>query len=104
MLIDSTVSVGASSRPQLTAAATCHTDTVSAKLGQRVHTARAVTMIAATASPTSDPAGCGITGAGSSAAASAVNPTRTGPARASNRRSQPRTVDAARPTNSATRR
>lgn len=61
-------------------------------------------MIAATASPTADPAGSGITGATASAAASAVNPSRSGPARASNRRNQPRTVAAGRSTSRATRR
>lgn len=103
MLINSTVSFGANSPPDLTAATSCHTDTAR-KWGHRAQTARAVNTIAATASPTSPPAGSGMTGAGSSAQASAVNPTRTGPARASNRRNQPRTVDAARPTIPAMRR
>lgn len=103
MLIDSTVSFGASNPPEVTAATSCHADTVS-KSGHRAQAARAVSTIAATASPTAHPAGSGITAAGSNAQASAVNDARTGPARASNRRSQPRTVDAGRPTIAAMRR
>lgn len=104
MLVHSTPSVGASSRPEVIAAATCQTDTVEAKPGQRDHTARAAVKIAATASPSGDPAGSGITGTDPTATAKVVNPSRTGPARASNRRNQPRTVAAGRSTSPATRR
>lgn len=104
MLIDSNVSVGASSRPEVTALATCHTDTVSTRSGQRVHTARAVATIAVTASASADPAGSGTRGSTSSEQASVVNALRSGPARASNRRSHPRTVEAGRSINTATRR
>jgi transposase len=59
---------------------------------------------AATASATSDPAGAGSNGSASSVHSSAVNASRSGPARVRKRRSQPRTVDAERPNRSATRR
>ena len=104
MLIDSILSVGASNRPEVTADATCHADTLNSDRGHRDRIAHTAVMIAATASPTSDPVGSGITGTGSTATTKAVNPSRNGPARASNRRSQPRTVDAARSTSAATRR
>lgn len=104
MLIDSSVSVGASSRPEVTALATCHTDTVSTRSGQRAHTAHAVATIAVTASAKADPAGSATRGSGSNEHASVVNAARSGPARASNRRSHPRTVEAGRPINTAIRR
>lgn len=104
MLIHSMVHPGASSRPEVTAQTSRHADTLHSDRDHRDHIAWTAARIAATASPRADPAGSGITGAGWTATASAVNPSRSGPARASNRRNQPRTVPAGRSTNSATRR
>lgn len=104
VLINSTVDPGASNRPEVTAAANRHTDTVNTERPHRDHPARAVATIAATASATTDPAGSGNLGSGSSAHANLVNAARNGPARAWNRRTQPRTVDAGRPSQTAMRR
>ena len=71
----------------MTAHATCQADTLDTNAGQRDHSARAAARTAVV-SPT----------------ASAVNPTRSGPARASKWRNQARTVAAGRLSNRAMRR
>jgi len=90
---------GASSSPQVTAAASCHRATVPTPGTARAAAAAAAT--AATASPSGDPAGAGSGGSVTRPAASAVNTDRTCSARAVNARSQTRTVEAGRPSRSA---
>ena len=117
MLTNSTVDRDVSSRPDVTAAATSHGDTVNTSMsvpmgipvstsgtGHRRVTAPAAATIAATASATADPAGAGNTGSASTAHNNAVNASRNGPARIRNRRSQPRTVASDRPNHAAIRR
>lgn len=104
MLINSTVDSGANKAPELTAAANNHGDIVNTTRPHRTTAAAAAATIAATASATTEPAGAGNLGSGSRSQASAVNADRSGPARAANRRIQPRTVDADRPNATATRR
>jgi hypothetical protein len=104
VLINSTVDSGANKAPELTAAANNHGDIVNTTRPHRTTAAAAAATIAATASATTEPAGAGNLGSGSRSQASAVNADRSGPARAENRRIQPRTVDADRPNATATRR
>lgn len=102
MLIDIGGQPGAIRQPDDTAAATSHGDTSGIK--NRPAAASAAAQIATIASPHALPAGSGITGSGSSARNHAVNTTRTASIRPANRRSQPRTVSAGRPTSPAIRR
>lgn len=113
MLAESTVDTDVKSRPDVTAEATSHSDTVNTSVGgpeeaggtlHRRVTAPAAARIAATASATTDPAGAGNTGSASTAHNNAVNASRNGPARIRNRRSQPRTVASDRPNQQAIRR
>lgn len=104
MLINFAAMPGASNRPDVTATASCHGDTVNTDRPHRATTARATATIAATASASSEPAGSGTPGSGSTAQASAMNAERSGPAREQNRRSQPRTVAAGHPNRTAIRR
>jgi hypothetical protein len=85
----------------VTATASSHGDNPNTRPGQRRPTAPAAATIAATASTTTDPAGSSTGGSGSSSHSSVVNAARSGPARAANRRSQPRTVAAGRPSPAA---
>jgi hypothetical protein len=91
---------GANNLPPEAADAASHGDTAPST-GHRAATAPAAPTIAATASPTSDLAGAGITGSGPHSANSTVNTTRTASARSANRRSQPRTVSCGRPSQPA---
>lgn len=104
MLINFTVVVGASNQPKLTADASCHGDTVNPTAPNRRTAAPVAATIAATASANSLPPGTGNTGSASNAHTNAVNADRNGPARAANRRNQPRTVAAGRPNRCAIRR
>ena len=90
---------GASSSPDVTAAASCHRATVPTPGTMAAAAAAAAT--AATASAAGDPAGPGSGGSVTSAAASAVNTDRTRSARRVKARSQPRTVEAGRPSRPA---
>jgi hypothetical protein len=67
-------------------------------------TAAARAPTAATASANTPPAGCGITGSGSTATSQIVKTARTASARSAKQRSQPRTVSAGRATPAAIRR
>jgi len=91
---------GAISRPPLAADAAAHTGTVPSS-GQRWVTAAAAPATADTAAATGPAAPAGITGSGLVRASSTVKNARTSPARAANRRSHPRTVDAGRPSTTA---
>ena len=105
MLIDTGGHPGASNRPPDTDTTTSHGAT--APSPNRVATAPAaavIAVIAVIASAQTDPAGSGITGSGSSAANHPVNTARTASARPANRRNQPRTVAAGRPSPTAIRR
>src|SRR5208283_5657229 len=93
---------GASSSPHVTAAASCHRATAPTPGIRAAATAAAAT--AATASATAVPAGAGSGGSVTRLAASAVNTCRTCSARAENARSQPRTVEAGRPSRPTTAR
>jgi len=84
---------GASSSPPLAADAATHTGTPPSS-GHRAVTAPAT---AATAAATGLASPADITGSGLVRASSTVKNTRTSSARPANRRSHPRTVDAARP-------
>ena len=86
---------GASSRPPLAADAAAHTGTMPTR-GQRCATAAAAPAIADTAAATGPHAAAGITGSGLVRTSSTVKNARTASARAANRRSHPRTVDAGR--------
>lgn len=94
---------GANNRPCETADAASHGDTAPTN-GHRAATATAAPTTAATASANSSPDAAGTTGSGPVATNSPVNSTRTATARPANRRSQPRTVSAGRPTPTAIRR
>ncbi len=104
MLINSTIRPGANNRPAVTAAATHHGDNMSTLRPHRPTTAAAAATIAATASANSEPVGSGTRGAGARSPSNAVKADRNGPARELNRRNQPRTVEAGRPSRSAIRR
>ena len=91
---------GAISSPPLAADAAVHTGTVPSS-GQRCATATAAPAIADTAAATGPAAAAGITGSGLVRASSTVKNARTSSARAANRRSHPRTVDAGRPSTAA---
>ena len=90
---------GASSSPDVTAAASCHRATVPTPGTMAAAAAAAAT--AATASAAGDPAGAGSGGSVTRLAASAVNTDRTRSARRVKARSQPRTVEAGRPSRPA---
>ena len=91
---------GAISSPPLAADAAVHTGTVPSS-GQRCATATAAPAIADTAAATGSAARAGITGSGLVRASSTVKNARTASARAANRRSHPRTVEAGRPSPAA---
>ena len=93
---------GAISSPPLAADAAVHTGTVPSS-GQRCATATAAPAIADTAAATGPAAPAGITGSGLVRASSTVKNARTSSARAANRRSHPRTVDAGRPSTAGDR-
>ena len=93
---------GASNRPADTAAATSQHATVPSP--NRAATAPAATVITATASAQSLPAGPGSTGSGANARHHQVNTARTASTLPPKRRNQPRTVSAARPSPAAIRR
>ena len=101
VLAASTLMPGAGKAPRVTAEASSHGDNPDAAGPQRRAAAPAAATIAATASARSDPAGAGGSGSGSSPHNKAVNAERNGSARATARRSQPRTVAAGRPSRSA---
>ena len=90
---------GASSSPHVTAAASSHRATLPTP--GTIAAAAADAATAATASASGGPAGPGSGGSVTSPAASAVNRSRTRPAFRASARSQPRTVDAGRPSASA---
>jgi len=90
---------GASNAPADTADATCHA--VTPPTSNRDATDPAAALTAATASPSTDPAGSGSTTSTATRTASLVKNTRTGSARPANRRSHPRTVSGKRPRSSA---
>jgi hypothetical protein len=104
VLINFSADPGVNNQPEVTAAASRHGDTANTDRPHRAAIADVAATIAATASASSDPAGSGTRGTGSRSHNRAVNADRTGPARAANRRSQPRTVAAGRSINSAIRR
>ena len=91
---------GASSSPPLAADAATHTGTCPT-CGHRSATASAAPATADTAAATGPAAPAGITGSGPVRASSTVKNTRTSSARPANRRSHPRTVEAARPSRTA---
>lgn len=93
---------GASSRPFEIAVAVAQTGTSPAP--NRALSAHAAALTAAIASAHTDPAGPGNTGSGASARHHPVNTTRTASTRPVNRRNQPRTVSAGRPSSAAIRR
>lgn len=93
---------GASNRPFEIAAAIAQTGTSPAS--NRAPSAPAAAVSAPIASAHTEPAGPGITGSAASARHQPVNTTRTASTRPANRRNQPRTVSAARPSSTAIRR
>ncbi len=101
MLIDTGGQPGASNRPPDTVTANSHGDTVDTT--NRLAATTAAASIAASASAQPLPAGSGITGSGANARNHTVNTPRTASTRPANRRSQPRTVSAERPTSTAIR-
>ena len=104
MLINLVGGVGASSRPCVNAAATCHADTTTTDIPNRRRTAAAPAPTAATASASNEPAGAAGAGSASNSCTNRVNAVNTRPALTAIRESQPRTVDTGRPTRAATRR
>ena len=91
----------------MTAEASCHGDqppTTAVVTPRRRRAAAPTRPIASTASPTPVPIGALGPASGSSSPSSAVNTAPISCARAVNRRSQPRTVEAARPNCAAIRR
>jgi hypothetical protein len=102
VLIDSAGQPGASNRPALTALANRQPDTT--RTPNRRAAAAAAAPIASTASPNRVDAAAGNEASTATVTASAVNAARTASARERIRRSQPRTVDTARPNRSAIRR
>lgn len=104
MLINLVGGVGASSRPCVNAAATCHADTTTTATPNRRRTAAAPAPTAATASAKADPAGAAGAGSASNSCTNRVNAMATRSALAAIRESQPRTVEVARPIRAATRR
>lgn len=97
MLVNTAGDDGDNNPPCVNAAATCHTDNVATTAGHRRPIAVAAACTATTASATGEAAGPAGTLPGSTRTANAVNAARTGSARETNRRSQPRTVAAGRP-------
>lgn len=91
---------GANSRPPEAAEAANHGDTAPNN-GHRAITATAAPTTAATASANSTPVAAGTAGSGPISTNNTVNAARTASARAANRRSQPRTVSAGRPSAAA---
>jgi hypothetical protein len=104
VLISLVDGVGASSRPCVNAAATCHADTTTTATPNRRRTAAAPAPTAATASARGEPAGAAGAGSASNSCTSRVNAVETRSALAAIRPSQPRTVDTGRPARAATRR
>jgi len=104
VLINLAGGAGASSRPCVNAAATCHADTTTTTTPNRRRTAAAPAPTAATASARGEPAGAAGAGSASSSCTSRVNAAKTHSALAAIRESQPRTVETGRPTRAATRR
>lgn len=96
VLISSRGQPGASSRPRLAAHASHHNGTPPIP-GHHEATATAAPATAATASAKVDGACAGGTGSTPAPTSSLMKNARTSPARAPNRRSQPRTVSAGRP-------
>lgn len=94
---------GDSSLPPEAAEAACHGGTMPIT-GHRAAIAAAAPAIAATASATTVPAAAGTTGSTPASTSSTVKNDRTRPALAANRRHQPRTVSAGRPSIAATAR
>ena len=103
VLIDSLRSVGASSRPPVTAEATCQADTAPTTPSRR-RAADTAAASAATASANAETAGVTSPVNGSSSTSGPVHTARTCSAFRANARSQPRTVEAARPNRAATSR
>lgn len=99
VLIVSSGQPGASSRPFEITVATAQTGTSPAR--NRAPSAPAAAVTAAIASAHADPAGPGSTGSAASARHQPVNTTRTASIRSVNRRNQPRTVSAGRPSSAA---
>ena len=95
VLIVSSGQPGASNRPFEITVATAQTGTSPAR--NRAPSAPAAAVTAAIASAHADPAGPGSTGSAASARHQPVNTTRTASIRSVNRRNQPRTVSAGRP-------
>jgi hypothetical protein len=104
VLINLVGGVGASSRPCVNAAATCHADTTTTATPNRRRTAAAPAPTAATASAKAEPAGATGAGSASNSCTNRVNVAETRSALAAIRPSQPRTVEVGRPTRAATRR
>jgi hypothetical protein len=101
VLIHSGAKPGASSSPALTELASSPGDRLTSRPAQRRAAAAAAAVTAATASATTEPADASGGGSASSAHNHTVNSPRTVPARAANRASQSRTVDAGLPRPSA---
>lgn len=99
VLIASSGQPGASSRPPDTAVATAQTGT--SPRPNRAPSAPAAAVITTSASAHADPAGPGNTGSADSARHQPVNTPRTASTRPENRRNQPRTVSAGRPSPAA---
>lgn len=104
MLISFVGAAGASSRPCVNAAATCHADTTSTPTPKRRRTAAAPAPTAATASASGEPAGAAGAGSASNSCTNPVNAAQTRCALAVIRPNQARTVETGRPTRAATRR
>lgn len=102
MLISLVGGVGASSRPCVNAAATCHADTTTTATPNRRRTAAAPAPTAATASARGEPAGAAGAGSASNSCTNRVNAMKTRSELAAIRPSQPRTVDTGRPTHAET--
>jgi hypothetical protein len=104
VLISLVGGTGANSRPCVNAAATRHADTTTTATPNRRRTAAAPAPTAATASAKAEPAGAAGAGSASNSCTNRVNAAKTRSALAAIRPSQPRTVEAGRPTRAATRR
>jgi len=104
VLIDTTDPVGLNRPPEVTAAASSHTDNPLTAAPHRRTVAKAAATSTATASANAPPPGSGTTGSGSTATSNSVKPSRSTWARSRIRRTQPRTVPAGRSSRAAIRR
>src|SRR6266536_2254261 len=101
VLISSGTHDGDSSRPALTELASSPGDRLTSRPARRPAAAAVAAVTAATASAAADPVGGSGGGSASSAHSHTVNSPRTSSARAANRASQSRTVDAGLPSTAA---